>query len=604
MPRRISKRKKRLYTAIIIGSFFLLTLFIWGIYSKDRNELYVPGDSIEGLTSELDRELPEGYPQIAFTDVTKEAGINFQHFGAVRTTQLPEDMGSGVCWGDYDNDGWEDIFISNFSGVYDKPKNESFEATAHSQLYHNNQDGTFTEVSRQAGVDLVAYANGCTWLDFNNDGYLDLFVTTCGENYLYKNNSDGSFTDVSGSAGIRGFEGFWTGLAITDYNLDGLLDIYICGYVDYQPSNSADVSLQYNAEVPASINPSSFKPVRNLFFHNNGDGTFKEIAENAGISNESGRSLEAAWCDFDDDGWPDLYVANDVSDNALYRNNGNGTFQDVSYNSFVADYRGAMGIGIGDWDNDQDFDMIITHWMAQENALYVNLHSQLSTEGLATDNQIKFMDQADRFGLGQIALPYIGFSTFFFDFDNDGRQDIFVANGSTFQKRDNQNELVPMRDQLFWNKGMEDGFFDVSTESGTYFKAHEMVGRGAAYADYDKDGDLDVIVVNNGASARLLRNDGGNKKNWLQVLLKQRYSNVFSIGAKIRLVTGDKTQIRQIGNQGPYLSQVSLVEHFGLGNDMVIDTLEVKWPDGNKQIFTYIKANQELKLLNENQKLP
>jgi len=199
--------------------------------------------------------------------------------------------------------------------------------------------------------------------------------------------------------------------------------------------------LQYNAEVPTSINPSSFKPIGNLLFHNNGNGTFSEVATKAGVVNKNGRSLAAAWCDFDDDGLPDLYVANDVSDNALFRNNGDGTFEDVSYTSFVADYRGAMGIGTGDWDNDADFDMFITHWIAQENALYSNLMSQLNTKDISAGNRIKFMDEADRYGLGQIALEFIGFGTFFFDYNNDTKLDIFIANGSTFQKRDNPKKL-------------------------------------------------------------------------------------------------------------------------------------------------------------------
>jgi hypothetical protein len=600
MRRRISKRKRRLLAAIILGVIFLSFLLFWAINSKSETNNYVPGDSIDGLTSELKRNLPAGYPKVTLVDVTEQSGIHFQHFGDIRTTQLPEDMGSGCAWGDYDNDGWQDVFIANFSGSLGDKKVGSKAGDIRSHLYHNNQDGTFTEMSTVSGLELHAFANAGAWGDFNNDGWLDLFVSAFGKNFIFQNLKDGHFKDISGSSGISMYDGYWAGIALSDYNRDGHLDIYVCGYVDYQYSSQASVSRQYNAEVPASINPSSFNPIGNLLFQNNGNGSFSEVAKKTEVANEGGKSLEAAWCDFDNDGWPDLYVANDVSDNALYRNKGDGTFEDVSYNSFVADYRGAMGIGIGDWDNDQDFDMMITHWMAQENALYVNLRSQLDLEGLAAGNRIKFMDQADRFGLGQIALEYVGFSTFFFDYDNDSRKDLFVANGSTFQKRENQKELVPMKDQLFWNKGNDDGFFDVSAVSGSYFK-ETFVGRGAACADYDNDGDLDVLVVNNGGTARLLRNDGGNTNNWIQLSLKQSGENTNAIGALVRLVAGDVTQVSQVGTQGPYFSQNSLVEHFGTGERTKIDTLEITWPDGKKETLHDISVNQKLILTNNHE---
>lgn len=598
MAKRKTKRKKRLYLAIISGSIFIGMLLVFFIYKSNKKKTYIPGEKIEGLTSDLARDLPENYPKVTFSDVTKEAGIEFNHFSGERTTQLPEDMGSGIAWGDYDNDGWQDFFISNFSGPLDLSEEELQNSTAHSQLYHNNHDGTFTEVSAMAGVDLRAWANACAWGDYDNDGRLDLFVSSYGRNFLYHNKGNGTFEEVGAKTGIGKFENYWAGVAWGDYDLDGNLDIYVCGYVDYQPSANKSTALQYKAEVPTSINPSSFKPIRNLLFHNNGNGTFKEVAEKAGVINENGRSLSAAWCDFDDDGFPDLYVANDVSDNALYRNNGDGTFEDVSYNSFVADYRGAMGIGTGDWDNDTDVDMFITHWMAQENALYSNLMAQLNTKDISSNNRIKFMDEADRYGLGQIALEFIGFGTFFFDYNNDTKLDIFIANGSTFQKRDNPTELIPMKDQLLWNRGPKEGFFNVSPVSGEYFnEAH--VGRGAAYADYDNDGDLDVLVVNNIGPAKLLRNEGGNKQNWIQLKLEKNKKNKFGPGTKIRLVSGQIIQVRQVGSQGSYFSQNSLIQHFGLGEHTLVDTLEITWPGGKKQILYQLASNQLITLTEE-----
>ncbi len=591
MAKRTTKRRRRLTFTIVLGTVFIGVLIGFFMHRSSKKETYTPGEKIEGLTSELTRNLPDNYPKVRFSDVTEEVGIQFHHFPGVRSIQLPEDMGSGAAWGDYDNDGWEDLYISNFSGSLELSEEELQNSTTHSQLYHNNQDGTFTEVSTEAGVDLRAWANACAWGDYDNDGWLDLFVSTYGKNYLYHNNGDGTFKDAGQQAGISQYDNYWAGVTWGDYNLDGFPDIYVCGYVNYQTSANRGVTLQYNAEVPTSINPSSFKPIGNLLFHNNGNGTFSEIAEKVGILNESGRSLSAAWCDFDDDGLPDLYVANDVSDNALYRNKGDGTFEDVSYTSFVADYRGAMGIGAGDWDNDGDFDMFITHWMAQENALYSNLMAQLNTKDISAANRIKFMDEADRYGLGQIALSFIGFGTFFFDYDNDTKLDIFIANGSTFQKRDNTIELIPMKDQLLWNGGSKEGFFDLSTVSGNYF-AESFVGRGTAYADYDNDGDLDVLVVNNLGPAKLLRNDGGNKQHWIKLKLEKNHSNKFALGTKIRLVSGQTQQVRQVGSQGSYFSQNSLIQHFGLGGRSKIDTLEITWPGGTKQVMQDLVSNQ------------
>ncbi len=598
MARRRTKRKKRLTTAIISGSIFIGVLIAFFIYKASTKQTYTPGEEIQGLNSELSRNLPEGYPQITLKDVTIKAGIEFNHFAGERTIQLPEDMGSGVAWGDYDNDGWQDFFVTNFSGSIDLSKEDLAQSPAHSQLYHNNQDGTFSEVSTVAGVDLRAWANACAWGDYNNDGRLDLFVSCFGRNYLYRNNGDGTFDEVGKRSGISKFENFWTGITWGDYNLDGNLDLYVCGYVDYQPSTHKSTALQYNAEVPTSINPSSFKPIKNLLLRNNGDGTFTDVAMKSSVANETGRSLAAAWCDFDDDGLPDLYVANDVSDNGLFRNNGDGTFEDVSYTSFVADYRGAMGIGTGDWDNDGDFDMFITHWIAQENALYSNLMAQLNTKDISANNRIKFMDEADRFGLGQIALEFIGFGTFFFDYNNDTKLDIFIANGSTFQKRDNPKELIPMKDQLLWNRGKKEGFFDVSPVSGAYFN-DAYVGRGTAYADYDNDGDLDVLVVNNIGPAKLLRNDGGNKQNWIEIKLDKKGGNQFGVGTKLRLVTGQTEQVRQVGSQGSYLSQNSLIQHFGLGNQTKVDTLEITWPGGKKQLMHQVVSNQLINIIEQ-----
>ena len=554
---------------------------------------------MEGLTSQLSRTIPQNYPKVRFVDVSQEAGIQFQHFSGQRSTQLPEDMGSGAAWGDYDNDGWLDLFVVNQVGPLTLTADEIKNSPAHCSLYHNNGDGTFSEVSKQAGVDHRGWGMAGAWGDYNNDGWLDLFISCYGENIFYHNNGNGTFSDQTSEAGLHISKGFWSGISWADFNRDGFIDLYVCGYVNYSFQETQKISLQYNAEVPASLNPSSFDPERNLLYRNNGHGHFSEIAGKAGVANRNGRGLSAAWCDFDDDGWPDLYVANDVSDNVLFRNLGNETFDDISNASWVSDYRGAMGIAVGDWDRDMDMDMFITHWLAQENALYDNMHSQYaSLDKSSSTNTIKFMDEADRYGLGQIALDNIGWGTSFFDYDNDGKLDLFVVNGSTLQQKDKSWLLIPMSDQLFWNSGINTGFYNVSPVSGEVF-TKKYVGRGAAFADYDNDGDIDIFVVNNGGPGMLLRNEGGNDKRWLKVSLEGVQSNRYGIGAKLILKSGSGIQTRQVGCQGSYCSQNSLIEHFGLANDTTVETLQIVWPGGHQQELHNITANQLVHIVEE-----
>lgn len=567
------------------------------VFVTTRSEpTYRPGEAVEGLTADLDRSVPGDYPRITFTDVTDRSGITFRHFSGHRTTQLPEDMGSGAAWADYDNDGWLDLFVVNQAGPLTLSADEVRSSSARSALYRNNGDGTFTDVSASAGIDYRSHGMGAAWGDYDNDGWPDLVVSSYGENELFRNNGDGTFERRSEQSGIGAYQGFWTGVSWGDFDRDGLLDLYVAGYVKYSDLGKMPPSLQYDVEAPPSLNPSVFAPQRNLLYRNNGDGTFTEMAYQAGVANPRGRSLAAAWVDLDDDGWPDLYVANDVSDNALFRNLGNGLFEEVSLAARVADYRGAMGIAVGDWDGDGDVDLFITHWIAQENALYNNMRTQRLELDLPRSRTLQFMDEADRYGLGQIALDYVGWGTSFFDYDNDGSLDLFVVNGSTLQEDDDPRLLVGMRDQLFWNRNADEGFYDVSAVSGQYF-ATESVGRGAAFGDYDNDGDTDVFVVNNGGRAVLLRNDGGNTNRWLKIRLEGRQSNRSAIGAKLRLVAGPTVQIREVGSQSSYLSQNSLIAHFGLGSRAQADTLEIVWPSGLREILTNVAADQTLHLV-------
>ena len=587
----LPRRKRHLLFTIALSAFFFVGAgaAVWVFTSSA--ETYRPGGAIDGLTSELERNLPADYPRVTFADVTAQAGIDFRQFMGRRTSQLPEDMGSGAAWGDYDGDGDLDLFVANVAGPITMSPEELERSTARDVLYENRGDGTFVEVGESAGVARRAWRMAAAWADFDNDGHLDLVVTGYGRNTLYRNRGNGAFEDVSASSGIGEEEGFWAGASWGDYDRDGLVDLYITGYVQYTPETADNVSLQYDVETPAAINPSSFLPERNLLYRNLGGGRFEEVALRSGVENVQGRSLSAAWVDLDEDGWPDLYVANDVSDNVLYRNLGDGTFEEISHRALVADYRGAMGIAVGDWDGDTDVDLFLTHWIAQENALYNNTRA-----GSLPTRPLQFMDVADRFGLGQIALDFIGWGTSFLDYDNDGRLDLFVTNGSTFQHADSTHLLKPMSDQLFWNRSSDEGFFDVSSVSGSYF-SRSLVGRGAAFADYDDDGDVDVFIVNHGGAPALLRNDGGNASNWLDVALVGTSSNRSAFGARLRLVAGDLIQVRQIGSQSSYCSQNALVEHFGLGGNTVVDSLIVHWPSGHVDRMAHIPPNQKLRLV-------
>jgi enediyne biosynthesis protein E4 len=556
-----------------------------------RKPTYRPGVDTEGISSDLARSLPSDHPKVRFTDVTRSAGIDFHHFNGKRRSWLPEDMGSGAAWGDYDNDGWVDLAVANEVGPIDLSEAERRASPARVALYHNNHDGTFTDVTDKTGIDFRGWGMSVSWADYDNDGNVDLLVTAYGHNVLYHNTGDGTFTDRSAGSGIGAPNGFWAGAAWGDYDRDGYLDLYVTGYVAFtkQKSTTTGVTGKYDVENPSSINPLAFPPDRSLLFHNNRDGTFTERGVTAGVTNPKGRGLAASWVDLDEDGLPDLYVANDVSPNVLYRNLGNGRFTDISEAARVSDYRSSMGIAVGDWNGDGTQDLFLTHWLAQGNALYDNQRAPST----GANRPLGFMDESDRFGLGQISLDFVGWATSFIDYDDDGKLDLFVVNGSTLQKRDDPASLVPMQSKLFWNRGTDEGFFDVSPVSGSYFQT-PYVGRGAAFADYDNDGDIDVFVVNHGGPGVLLRNDGGNRNHWLQVELRGTKSNRQGIGAKLRVVVGNARQNRQVGAQAPYLSQNSLIETFGLGGSARADTIEVRWPSGMRDVRTDVAANQRL----------
>lgn len=519
-----------------------------------------------------------------FTEVTREAAIDFRHAGAQpkRTSLLPEDMGSGAAFADIDNDGDLDIYVVNIPG----PFGVTHRHPARNALYRNNGDGTFTDITKTAGVGDTGYGMGCVFADYDGDGYLELYVTNYGSNVLYRNNGNSTFTDVTDVAFPNAADALstraplWsTGAAFADTDADGDLDLYVCNYVTYDLEKLEEMkaeSMQSGKPVPSALNPHVFEPQDNVFYRNNGDGTFTDVTAEAGVAAAGGRSMQAVFSDFNGDNALDLYVANDTTVNHVYRNNGDGTFTDVSDDSWAADFRGSMGVTTGDYDNDGDTDLFMSHWVDEENALYRNLLKEEND----TEARIRFVDESYSTMLAEVSIKQIGWGTSLFDYDNDGDLDIFVANGSTFQELHQPEVLIAQQDALFRNNG-DETFTDVSAEAGIAQLPHR-VARGTTFGDYDNDGDVDIFIVNNHAPPTLLRNDAAGM-NWLHVKLHGKRANRNAIGAKIRLKTANAIQMREICAGDSYLSSNSYLAEFGLGSATKIEWLEVTWPNGETQ---------------------
>ena len=531
---------------------------------------------------------------VTFTDVTNEAGIDFQHSSGTRSSLLPEDMGSGAGFADIDNDGDIDLYIVNTPGPFTQDGGGN-KGNANA-LYRNNGDGTFTDITRAAGVGHQGYGMGCVFADYDADADLDLYLTNYGANVLYRNNGDSTFTDVTEIAGVN-CELWSTGAAFADVDGDTDLDLYVCNYVIYdleQLEQMKEESLQSGKPVPSALNPHVFDPQDNVFYRNNGDGTFTDATTEAGVAAAGGRSMQAVFSDFDSDNDLDLYVANDTSTNHVYRNNGDGTFADVSDESWAADFRGSMGLTAGDYDADGDIDLFMSHWVDEENALYRNLFKE---DGIA--ERIRFVDESYTAMLAEESIKQIGWGTALFDYDNDGDLDIFVTNGSTFQELKQPEVLIPQPDALFRNDG--DGMFTDVSESAGIAALPLRVGRGATFGDYDNDGDVDIFIVNNHAPPTLLRNEGDRsiltgQNNWLHVKLIGAGANRDAIGAKIQVKTADQTQIREIYAGDSYMSFNSLVAEFGVGNATRIETVQVTWQNGEIQKLHNVPANQKIRI--------
>ena len=515
---------------------------------------------------------------VTFTDVTTQAGIRFVHnSGAFGRKYLPETMGAGAVWFDADGDGWPDLLLVNSTHWRGHPGARSLPA-----LYRNTHDGAFADITRGSGLDVELYGLGAAAADFDNDGKPDLYVTGLGGNRLFRNLGGGRFADVTARAGVAD-SGFSTSALWFDYDNDGKLDLFVAHYVDW--SIDKDLFCTLDGRSKSYCTPESYKGQSPSLFRNRGDGTFENVTKRAGLFDVSSKGLGVAMLDADGDGRIDLFVANDTEPNRLYRNKGNGTFEDVAVGAGVAFSeagvaRAGMGVDAADYDGSGRPSLIIGNFANQMMALYHN-----EGHGL-------FIDDAPKSAVGRASLLTLTFGCFFFDYDLDGLPDIFAANGHVSDdiERVQSRVTYAQRPHLFRNTGRKQ-FEDVSRQAGPALQ-RAMVARGAAYADYDNDGDLDIVVTTNNGPARLIRNDGGNQNNVLRVQTVGTVSNRDGIGARVELsVRGSRPwQIVKTGSS--YASQSELPLTFGLGQAAAVDGMTVSWPSGRVDRVGGLQANQ------------
>lgn len=511
-------------------------------------------------------------------DVTDSAGIHFQHnSGAYGGKLLPETLGSGCAFIDYDADGWPDILLVN---SMDWPGHKRQRSTL--KLYRNNRNGTFTDVTKAAGLDLEFYGMGVAVADYDNDGFPDIFLSCVGQSRLFHNSGNGTFVDVTKSAGLLGKQGLSTSAIWFDYDRDGLLDLFVCNYVRWTAEH--DVFCSLDGKSKSYCTPEAYRGDTCWLFHNRGNGTFEDVTSTSGIFDTSSKSLGVALIDYDNDGWPDLFVANDTQPNKLYRNLRNGKFRDVAVEAGLAfsnegKARAGMGVDIADFDNSGRPSILITNF---DNEML----------GLYRSNGKSFDDVANQTGLGAASRNTLGFGCVFFDANLDGRLDLAVANGhiddTVRNIRGNVGYAQPP--QLFLNTG--DGkFVDVASQTGGGF-ATPKVGRGLAVADFDRDGDLDLLMTTNNGPACLFRNDQLSGNRSIRLRLVGTKSNRDAIGAVVRLYAGGQTQTRLVRSGSSYLSQSELPLTFGIGHNDQIEKVVIDWPSGGTEEHVKLSAGK------------
>ena len=523
-------------------------------------------------------------PAVHFTNVTTAAGIHFQHHnGKFGKKYLPETMGAGCAFVDLDGDGYPDIVLLN--GKDWKPSGRKYLPG----YYHNNKNGTFTDVTRGSGLDVEMYAMGIAVADYDNDGRPDIYITALDGDHLFHNEGNGKFRDVTAQSGIKN-AAFGTSAAWFDYDKDGKPDLFVANYIQWTPASDMWCSL--DGRTKSYCTPESSKGSPNRLFHNLGNGRFEDVTKKAGLYDTTSKSLGVTVLDYNGDGWPDLFISNDTQPNKLYRNNKNGTFTEEGVSAGVAFgedgvARGAMGVDWADYDRSGRPSLLVGNFSNQMMGLYHNEGNGL------------FVDEAPSSTVGRASLLSLTFGAFFFDYDLDGYPDILAANGHTEVEIGRVQPKVQYQEPplLFHNIG-KGHFENASNAVGADF-ARPIVARGAAYADFDRDGDLDVLLTTNDGPPVLLRNDGGNRNHWLNVRLAGTASNRSGLGAVVRIESAGGKQWNMVRSGGSYCSQSDLALTFGLGGDAVVKSVQVEWPSGKRQSFANVAANQFL-VINEN----
>ena len=536
------------------------------------------------IASAQTSQAPKSQSSVTFRDITQQSGIRFVHnTAAFGKKYLPETMGPGVAFIDYDNDGWPDIFLVNGTNWPSQPSKHSTP-----KLYHNNHDGTFTDVTSKAGLDIELFGMGAAVGDYDNDGFDDLFVTALGQSRLFHNNGNGTFTDVTQKAGLAGPKEFSTSAAWVDYDKDGKLDLVVANYVQW--SIETDLYCTLDGKSKSYCTPESYKGTSVRLWHNRGDGTFEDVTQKAGLGDPTSKTLGVAIIDYDNDGWPDLLLSNDTQPNKLYRNNGNGTFTEKAVVAGVAFSedgvaRAGMGVDAADYDHSGAPSILITKFSNQMISLYHN-----EGKGL-------FVDEAPRSDVGRASLLTLGFGCFFFDYDLDGWPDIFIANGHIDSdiERVQPNVKYAMPPHVFRNAG-KGNFQEVAISLGKSFNT-PRVGRGAAYADINNDGRPDLLLSTNGGPVYLFLNEATgpaatNKS--LRIKLVGTKSNRDGIGTIVKLTAGGETQTQMLRSGSSYLSASELILTFGLAQSAQADMLEIHWPSGQIDKLSNIPAGQTL----------
>jgi hypothetical protein len=523
---------------------------------------------------------PSDSPSVHFTDVTKSAGIRFVHFkGNKGTSTILEETGPGVCVADYNDDGYQDFYIVNGTDRYNRG------ISTRNALFRNNGDGTFTDVTEQAGVPGDAYGIGCIWGDYDNDGFPDLYVMQYGANLLYHNNGNGTFTDVTKKAGVAAMEygtSFHGAATFFDYDRDGRLDLYAGGYVNFTPTSRLSCSL--GGSVVSNCPPVVYGGSPDVLYHNSGDGTFTDVTKAARISNPNGLNLAVQAGDYDNDGWPDLFVANDGIEAYLYHNKHDGTFSEVGMEAGIAfgsagDRMAAMNISLGDYDNDGYLDLYISDCQGRPDHIWHNNHHGFFEEVSSEVGIARFTNKLS-FGGG------------FLDYDNDGWLDLFITNGHVTPEVEQISDSIHYRQKpLLFHNDQKGHFVDVSAVSGEALQ-NTYTGRGVAFADFNNTGNLDIIVANVDGPPLLLRNEGNQGNHFLNLKLVGTRSNRDAMGARIRVQAGSLSQIREVMGAGSYMSQSDLRAHFGLGKATQADLVDVNWPSGVHQSFRNVVADR------------